>query len=752
MKWHKYLQFAMTVKNKNLISRPHWYSLGLPHSLQTVVWISVIIVFVLSILVLTGWAYNITIFKSIDSQWIPMKIITAICFLLSVSSIVLIQADTSIILKKKLSKLLSVTISIISLSTLIAYVYLLTNGHESLITSTPILSLLLSPVNRMSLLSALIFLFIGCTLFLLSIQNKLASDFAHLLIIPAATASYYVPISYILDVYSIPELSVMPMALNTGVSFCALCIAILLIRPETWLMKVFLSENTGGIMARRLLPALILLPVLIGWFRIQGERTKIFESEVGVVLVALTYTLFFVLLIWMTARSVNRIDEKRRVSDEALKRSYAELDIRVKERTEELLKLNRILDAEIIERKKAQEIVNAERKRFNELLELLPAYLILLTPDYHVSYANRYFRERFGEDLGKRCYEYLFNLTGPCEVCDTYAVLKDNKPHTWQWTGPDGRNYSIFDFPFNDSDGSPLIMEMGIDVTDLKKAEATLKNLNAELEQKVFERTHDLESVNIRLQQELADNILADEALKKSEAQLKELNATKDKFFNIIAHDLKNPFTSLIGSSELLFYNINQLNHEKIIQLAKILNDSAKSGYAILQNLLDWSRSQTGLLNFNPGKINLKNLIDENILNLEQFSANKEIEIQSTVKETMFIFADKNMIKTILRNLLSNAVKFSYRSGKVFVSAVVDQDEVTISVKDDGIGIPKENIEKIFRIDTNYLVPGTENEQGTGLGLKLSKEFVEKQGGKIWVESTENKGSVFKFSIPIKEN
>jgi len=726
--------------------------LNLPRSLQTAVWISLIVVYILSILDLTGWIFNISLFKSIGSRWVSMKVVTASCLILSATSLVLIQADTSVLLKHKLSKLLSLIIFIISLGTLIDYVFVLTKGHESLITSTPILSLLLSPAKRMSLLSALIFLFIASTLFLLSTKNRLAPDLAHLIIIPAAFASYYVPISYILDVYSVAELPLTPVALNTGISFCALCLAILLIRPETWLMKVFTSENTGGMMARRLLPALILLPVLIGWLRIQGERTEIFGSEVGVVLVALTYTLCFVLLIWMTSRSVNQIDEKRHASDEALKKSYAELDLRVKERTAELLKLNRILDAEIAERRKAEEIVNAERKRFNELLELLPAYLILLTPDYHVSYANRYFRERFGEDLGKRCYEYLFNRTEPCEVCDTYYVLKHNLPHTWEWVGPDGRNYSIFDFPFTDSDGSPLIMEMGIDVTDLKKAEANLKNLNAELEQKVMERTHDLESVNIRLQKELAENLLADEALKMSEAQLKELNATKDKFFNIVAHDLKNPFTSLLGSSELLFLNIHKLDHEKIRQLAKILNDSAKIGYAILQNLLDWSRSQTGLLKFNPERINLKNIIEENILYLEQFSANKEIEMHSAIKENMFIYADKNMIKTILRNLLSNAVKFSYRYGKVFVSAVLDQDKVTISVKDHGIGIPKENIEKIFRIDANYFVPGTENEQGTGLGLKLSKEFVEKQGGKIWVESIENKGSEFKFSIPTKEN
>jgi signal transduction histidine kinase len=602
----------------------------------------------------------------------------------------------------------------------------------------------------MPLLTAVIFLFISCILFLLSTKNKLAFEFAHFLIFPAALASYFVPVSYILDVYSIPELPNIPMALNTGISFCALCFAALLVRPETWLMKVFTSGNMGGIMARRLLPGLLLLPVLIGWFRIKGERSEIFESEVGVVLTSLTYTLCFVLFIWMTARSVNRIDEKRRISDEALKKSYAELDIRVKERTAELLKLNRILDTEIIERKKAQEIVNAERKRFNELLELMPAYLILLTPDYHVSYANRYFRERFGEDHGLRCYEYLFNRTEPCEVCDTYNVLKDNKPHTWEWTGPDRRNYSIFDFPFTDSDGSPLIMEMGIDVTDLKKAEANLKNLNTELEQKVIERTHDLESVNMQLHQELTDRILAEDALKKSESQLKELIATKDKFFNIVAHDLKNPFTSLIGSSELLSRNIDQMDNEKIKTLAFILYDASKSGYAILQNLLDWSRSQTGLLKFNPENINLRNLIDEHILNLEQISSNKEIKIHSEVKDDLFIYGDKNMIKTILRNLLSNAVKYSYRSGKVIVCASVNDKEVIISVKDNGIGIPEEDTKKIFRIDAKYSVPGTENELGTGLGLKLCKEFVEKQGGKIWVESVEKKGSEFKFSIPVK--
>jgi PAS domain S-box-containing protein len=271
-------------------------------------------------------------------------------------------------------------------------------------------------------------------------------------------------------------------------------------------------------------------------------------------------------------------------------------------------------------------------------------------------------------------------------------------------------------------------------------------------EQKVKERTKDLELANVQLQQELKERYLAQEALRNSEAQLKELNATKDKFFNIVAHDLKNPFTSLLGSSELLFRNIGQMDLEKIKTLALILNDSAKNGYAILQNLLDWSRSQTGLLKFNPERINLKKLIGENISNLQLPAANKDIDLRSEAKDDNYVFADKNMINTILRNLLSNSIKFTNRGGKVIVRSTINSFEVIISVKDTGIGISKENIEKLFRIDVKYSRPGTDNEQGTGLGLKLSKEFVEKQGGRIWVESVENGGSDFKFTIPLKND
>ena len=157
---------------------------------------------------------------------------------------------------------------------------------------------------------------------------------------------------------------------------------------------------------------------------------------------------------------------------------------------------------------------------------------------------------------------------------------------------------------------------------ELKSSEDRYRKLSQELDMKVRERTRDLETSNYNLNQELVERHIAEEALKKSEARLKELNATKDKFFSIIAHDLKNPFTSLLGSTELLSENIHQMDPEGIKKLVQILSDSAKSGYAILQNLLDWSRSQTGLITYNPERFDLKNLIDDNIADL-MISASK---------------------------------------------------------------------------------------------------------------------------------
>jgi nitrogen fixation negative regulator NifL len=177
---------------------------------------------------------------------------------------------------------------------------------------------------------------------------------------------------------------------------------------------------------------------------------------------------------------------RRMLAEEALHTAHLELEKTVQERTQELVKANHELQTEIHERIRVAaqlaiqtKAVEAQRQRFNDVLEILPAYLILLTPDYHVAFANRYFRERFGEDQGRCCYEYLFNRASPCENCETFTVFKSNREHHWEWLGPDNKNYDVYDFPFRDVDGSMLILEMGIDITRRKRAEENLRRLNA---------------------------------------------------------------------------------------------------------------------------------------------------------------------------------------------------------------------------------------------------------------------------------
>lgn len=212
----------------------------------------------------------------------------------------------------------------------------------------------------------------------------------------------------------------------------------------------------------------------------------------------------------------------RKKAEEALRKAHDQLEMRVEERTKELREASEKLLVENAERKRAEEAVKAERKRFIDVLEQLPAYLVLLTPDYHVSYANRYFREHFGEDRGRHCFEYLFGRTEPCETCETYKTLKKMSPLEWEWTGPDGHNYYIYDAPFTDADGSTLILEVGIDITERKKAEEALRKAHDELEIRVQERTKEIRQTNWELQTEITERKKTEEALRKNQTLLQE--------------------------------------------------------------------------------------------------------------------------------------------------------------------------------------------------------------------------------------
>lgn len=234
--------------------------------------------------------------------------------------------------------------------------------------------------------------------------------------------------------------------------------------------------------------------------------------------------------------------------------------------------------------------------------------------------------------------------------------------------------------------------------------------------------------------------------------ELKDLNASKDKFFSIIAHDLKNPFSTIIGFSELLQENIDPVDLTKTHEYANAINRSAAQTLRLLENLLEWANSQRGKIAFNPVSVRLKDLIDEEFNLVKDMAVEKNIELNGYIPREMTVFADRDMIKTVLRNLLSNAIKFTHRNGKVELKATDMKDGVEITVSDTGIGMPKEILLKLFRIDANLSTRGTEDEKGTGLGLFLCKEFAGKHGGKIWAESQSGKGSTFTLFLPSPSN
>ena len=236
---------------------------------------------------------------------------------------------------------------------------------------------------------------------------------------------------------------------------------------------------------------------------------------------------------------------------------------------------------------------------------------------------------------------------------------------------------------------------------------------------------------------------------KQAEEQLMELNATKDTFFSILAHDLKNPFSSLHSMSELILQDYKKLEEDEKLQVLQNIHKSAELIYNLLENLLTWSNSQRGRIDYSPSNFNLTRLIEVN-QNLHQVPAEKKgVRLKSSLNEEFQAYGDRDMINTVIRNLINNALKFSHKGGLVEIGVRRLDGMLEVEVKDQGTGISEENMKKIFRIDKKYKSPGTSGETGTGLGLVLCMDFVGKNGGEIWCKSKEGSGSSFHFTIPI---
>ena len=320
-------------------------------------------------------------------------------------------------------------------------------------------------------------------------------------------------------------------------------------------------------------------------------------------------------------------------------------------------------------------------------------------------YINQSDRKRFQDELNKNGFVKDFEIN----------IKK-----------PSGEIVNLLEtsYAVKNKDGK-IVSYRGIlrDITQTKKNEAKLKLLVEELG---------------RLNSQLKD----------SEEELKSINASKDKFFSIIAHDLRSPFSSLLSFSEFLSEDINELSKDEIKLFADKINEAAKNVFSLLENLLQWSRIQTGKIPMRPTSFNIFYKINQVVSLLSNNAENKKIKVVNQVSPMAVVFADEDMIFSVIQNLLSNAIKFTRQNGNILFHSINKGNEFEISVADNGVGIEDEDLNKLFRIDTHHTTYGTDDEKGTGLGLILCKEMIERNRGKLTVTSKLGEGTTFTFTIP----
>ncbi|PKL83253.1 MAG: hypothetical protein CVV24_05835 [Ignavibacteriae bacterium HGW-Ignavibacteriae-3] len=275
-------------------------------------------------------------------------------------------------------------------------------------------------------------------------------------------------------------------------------------------------------------------------------------------------------------------------------------------------------------------------------------------------------------------------------------------------------------------------------------------NLQSQTETEYFEARfviagHDVVLMILR---DISKQKQAEIQYKKFTEELKRLNATKDKFFSIVSHDLRAPINGLLGYAELLSKEIDSMDKDEIKLFAGNIAEISKSTNTLLSNILDWSRIQTGRIYFHPQTTDVSKSVQRILNLLNAAAANKDISLVSAIEEGLMVFADENMLQSIFINLIGNAIKFTHNGGQVAIDGWEEENCFHFTVKDSGIGIDESDIEKLFNSEIIYSTNGTAKENGTGLGLLLCKEFVDKHSGSIWVESEKRKGSIFHFTLP----
>jgi two-component system cell cycle sensor histidine kinase/response regulator CckA len=374
---------------------------------------------------------------------------------------------------------------------------------------------------------------------------------------------------------------------------------------------------------------------------------------------------------------------------------------------------------DITARRRAEQALERERRRLLSLLEELPAYVNLKAPDYSIKFANRFFRERFGDPDGQPCYQVLHGRQTPCENCQVMRILDTREPQEREWTHQGGRTYHTYDYPFADSDGSPLILELGIDISDRKKAEEEVYQLNVELEQRVARRTAQLEAANREL----------------------------ESFSYSVSHDLRAPLRAIDGFSQILLKDhADRLDAEGRRLLEIIRANTGKMGQ-LIDDLLAFSRM--GRREVKVAHLDMETLVQDVVRELQETLGDRTVQWE--LQPLPATQADRALMHQVWVNLLGNALKFTrpQKTAIIEVGCRSAGDEDIYYVKDNGVGFDMQYAHKLFGVFQR--LHRYEEFEGTGVGLALVQRIVQRHGGRIWAEGRVNGGATFYFALPRRQ-
>jgi two-component system cell cycle sensor histidine kinase/response regulator CckA len=366
--------------------------------------------------------------------------------------------------------------------------------------------------------------------------------------------------------------------------------------------------------------------------------------------------------------------------------------------------------------RRAEMALESERRRLLSLLEEMPAYVYLKAPDYSIKFANRFFRERIGDPGDRPCYQVLHGFTAPCQECQAMQVLATHEPQEREWVHQGGRAYHAYVYPFADSDGSPLILELGIDITDRKKAEEEIHQLNEELEQRVQNRTAQLEAAN----QEL------------------------ESFSYSVSHDLRGPLRAIDGFSRILLKDHADHLDAEGQRLLDIIRANTRDMGQLIDDLLAFSR--LGRREMQVADLDMETLVQNVVRELQDTFGDRTV--QWDLKPLPASRADRALIRQVWVNLLGNALKFRRprESAVIEVGCRNAADEEVYYVKDNGVGFDMKYASKLFGVFQR--LHRFEEFEGTGVGLALVQRIVQRHGGRVWAEGQVNGGATFYFSLP----